>query len=70
MNRTPVTSSHLKSIGFEANVLEVEFTDETVYLYRNVPETVWKEFQAAKSKGQFFSRFIRGHYTAERVTLE
>lgn len=37
MTRQPVTSSNLKSVGWENNTLEVEFHDGSIYQYANVP---------------------------------
>ncbi len=37
MYRTPVKSSRMVSIGWEHNILEIEFPDGVIYQYPNVP---------------------------------
>jgi len=70
MNRETVDSSNIMSIGYDGDVevLEVEFKGEKVYQYHDVPETVYMEFAASKSKGSFFHENIRkGGYTCTKV---
>jgi hypothetical protein len=64
MNRTPVTSSNVVSIGYEADTmtLEVEFRDGGIYQYFDVPETVYLELMRAGSIGQFMHANIRDNY--------
>lgn len=67
--RSPVDSTSLASIGFspEHNVLEIEFRNGLVYAYFGVPQALHDELLAAKSKGTFMNRFIRGHFPHQRV---
>jgi hypothetical protein len=46
--------------------LRVYFNTGKDYSYYGVPETVWVQFKDAKSKGSFFSKQIKGKYTAEK----
>ena len=64
MRRTPVESSAISSIGYEARskTLEVEFQSGSVYDYREVPRDVYESFLASSSKGRFFARRIRNLY--------
>jgi KTSC domain len=64
IQRTAVESSSIASVGYarESKTLEIEFRSGSIYQYREVPEAVFKAFSAAQSKGQFFSRQIRGKY--------
>lgn len=32
------------------------------YIYRGVPEEVWREFKSADSKGKFYNAYIKGRY--------
>ncbi|MCQ3949298.1 MAG: KTSC domain-containing protein [Planctomycetes bacterium] len=63
MQRTPVTSSNIVSIGYEpsSNTLEVEFKAST-YQYFDVPLGVYQEFMGAGSKGQYFAANIKNVY--------
>jgi len=64
MNRTPVSSSHVASVGYDPNTLtlEVEFNDGSVYQYFDVPETVYQELLRASSVGTFMHANIRDNY--------
>ena len=53
MEREPVVSSSLVSIGYdpESETLEVEFMGNRVYQYFNVPQFMWERLKAAQSMG-------------------
>lgn len=71
MEREPVTSSNLASIGYdsEAEQLEIEFNSGGVYLYSYVPESVYDGLMQAKSHGKFFHAEIRNKdYPWEKVS--
>lgn len=65
----PVSSSQLKSIGYDAetSTLYVEFLKGTVYKYNHVPQGVYDQFVAAESAGKYFGGFIKGIYEYERM---
>jgi hypothetical protein len=69
IEREPVESSSLVSIGFDrgARVLEIEFRSGASYRYLEVPPAVFEEMKKASSKGRFFARFIRGKYEFQRL---
>lgn len=64
MNRTPVESSNVVSIGYDPNsmTLEVEFKDGAVYQYFDVPEAIYQELMQASSIGQYMHNSIRNAY--------
>ena len=69
MERQPVESSSLRSVGYDAQrrELEIEFHDGTVYLYGNVPEDVCAALLQAESKGGYFNAEIREQYVYHKV---
>jgi KTSC domain-containing protein len=70
MDRQPVTSESLASVGYDAAtpMLEVEFTTGRVYRYFGVPARVYADLMAASSLGAFFNARIRNAgYDYERV---
>jgi hypothetical protein len=70
MNRNPVTSSNLASIGYdpETKVLQVEFKKGTIYDYADVPPVVANDLVHAESIGKaFHSLVIQGGYIATKV---
>lgn len=69
MDRTPVASSNIASVGYEdsSQTLEVEFQSGAVYQYFDVPRGVFDGLIAAASKGGFLYEQIRGVYRYARV---
>lgn len=69
MDRTPVSSSTVGSIGYDADsqILEVEFLNGSVYQYLNVPREEFDQFQSAASKGSYLARNIKNRYPCTRV---
>ncbi len=55
MRRQPVSSSRMVSVGYEDNVLEVEFTDGAIYQYYNVSEGEYINFINSSSRGRALS---------------
>lgn len=69
MRRFPVLSSKIASASYddEENLLEIEFTDNTVYQYQNVPRSEFDNLFTAISKGQYFENNIKGRYAYTRL---
>ncbi len=64
MERTPVSSSNISAIGYDSDnqVLEVEFTNGSVYSYSGVPPGEHEGFMNTDSKGQYFHANIKNRY--------
>lgn len=62
MNRTPVQSSNILSVGYDPSslTLEVEFKNGTVYQYFDVPQSTFDALLAASSVGQYLNTNVRG----------
>jgi hypothetical protein len=69
MNRTPVSSSNLKSVGYNqsTNTLEIEFHGGRVYQYYNVPKDIYQGLLSASSHGNYHHRRIKGSYRYTRI---
>lgn len=69
MNREPVSSSNVASVGYDeaTQILEVEFVNGSVYQYYNVGNALFEQFMQAASKGQFLNIYIRPSYPYSRV---
>ena len=69
MDRIPVVSSNVKSVGYDPaeSVLEVEFNSGALYQYYDVPEEVYNDFMVAASKGKFLWNHIRDVYEYDRI---
>lgn len=69
MDREPVTSSNLVSVGYEpaSETLEVEFKKSGIYQYYNVPEFMHERLMSADSIGTFFNAEIKNAYPNSKV---
>lgn len=52
MNRRPVRSSHVSSIGWEDGTMEVEFVSGHIWQYHEVPEGEYRNLMGASSVGK------------------
>lgn len=61
MNRTQLSSSNLRSVGYDpaASTLEVEFRHGGIYQYFDVPEAQHTGLMSAYSHGSYFDTFIK-----------
>lgn len=69
MKRTPVESTVLRSVGYDADerILEVEFVSDDVYRYFVVPRSVHAALMEADSPGRYFNQTIRDKYPTRQV---
>lgn len=67
MERIPVSSSNLASVGYQDGILEIAFKSGSVYQYTGVPESVYDALMSAPSHGKFFAAFIRNNYPYRQV---
>lgn len=66
MNRQPVSSSRITSVGWENNVLEIEFKNGAVYQYSGVSRSEYINFINSSSLGSALSSLDKMH-TYHRV---
>ena len=64
MERTPVKSSSIKSVGHEGETLEVEFKSGAVYTYHGVPASEHQALMGAGSIGKHFAANIKAIYAS------
>lgn len=69
MIRQPVTSSNLRTVGYDLSqqILEVEFHHGGVYQYFGVPVSVYHGLVGAASKGRYLHAFVKGAYFYRKV---
>jgi uncharacterized protein len=69
MERRPVTSSSLVSVGYDADseILQVEFHSGEVYEYSGVSQSAYDELLGADSIGGHFSAYVRHNYPYVRL---
>lgn len=61
MNRKPVVSSNITSVGYdeETKTLEVEFFNQKVFQYSPITQEGYSLLMNAESIGSFFARNIK-----------
>lgn len=69
MQRQPVSSSDLSSVGYDATTqtLEIQFKSGSVYQYYGVPSGIFNGLLSASSHGTYFDRFIKHTYRYNQV---
>ncbi|MCV9880413.1 KTSC domain-containing protein [Brenneria izbisi] len=72
MQRQPVSSSRIRSIGYDskARTLEIEFHNKEIYQYIGVSERIYGKFisEAVVSKGRFFDGVIKNKFLCRRIS--
>jgi hypothetical protein len=53
--------------NFEHDALEVEFVNKSKYIYKDVPEHVFKGIKDSDSKGKFINQYILNKYKYEAI---
>lgn len=70
MERSPVSSSNLASVGYDesSKTLEIQFHSGGIYQYYAVPFNVYNALINASSKGTYFDQFIKkGGYRFRKI---
>lgn len=57
MIRKPVSSSRMRSVGWEDGIMEVEFKNGSIYHYYNVSESDYLTFINSPSLGSALNKF-------------
>lgn len=73
MNRTPVKSSQIASVGYDSinQTMDVEFVrGNAVYRYHDVPAEIHEALMAAESVGKHFGANVRGRFRTEKFPKE
>lgn len=69
MERTPVNSSNLASVGYNpaTKILEIGFQDGSIWQYSAVPLEVHEELIAADSQGTYLATHVKGNYPFNKI---
>ena len=62
-------SSVIKHFSYDtvAKTLKVIFVTDMVYLYKNVPEKIYKMLKASGSKGRYFNSNIKDKFKFKKL---
>jgi hypothetical protein len=69
MNHTIVSSSNLRSVGYDEDdeTLEIIFHDGGTYRYDGVPSYIYQQLMNAASKGTYFHSHIKNRYRTTKI---
>lgn len=69
MERKPVSSSNIASIGYDeaTSTLEIEFLNNSIYQYFDVPQHIYRGLMSAESHGKYLAQNIKGVYRYSKV---
>ena len=69
MERKQVKSSNVASIGYDDNsaTLEIEFLNNSIYQYFDVPKHIFTELISTDSQGRYLAQNIKGVYRYSKV---
>ena len=69
MNREPVRSSNVRSVGHDPldQILEVEFHTGAVYRYLDVPAQRHQSLMGAASIGRYLNEHVKPNYRCVKV---
>lgn len=69
MQRQPVDSSSIVSVGYDeaTHELEIEFQGGRVYRYQSVPAAAYRLLLRAPSIGEYVNQVIKPRFAASRV---
>jgi len=69
MRRTPVSSTNIRSVGYDSSsqTLEVEFHNGGIYQYYGVPSSVYQGLMNASSHGSYLAQHIKDRYRYRKV---
>ena len=64
MNRIPVESIHIVSVGYDSatHILEIEFIKDEIYQYSHIPQSVYAGLFQSSAKDEYFAAFIKDRY--------
>ena len=69
MERVPVSSSNLVSVGYdpESLTLEIEFNHGSIYQYYEVPDHIYDELLGSDSLGSYLHHNIKDVYSCSKI---
>lgn len=68
MQMIPVSSSDIRSVGYESQTLYVRFHSGGLYAYKGVPYSEYTALLNASSHGKYFAANIKNTYPYFKVS--
>jgi hypothetical protein len=72
LGRVPLDSTTLEAASYDDGneKLQLDFRDGTRYVYSGVAPGLYRDLLCAVSKGFFFNRYIRDHFSYAKLPAE
>ena len=69
MERQPVKSRILRSVGYDgtAKSLEIEFQNNLIYQFTDVPPKVFKDLMSSDTIGKYFTDKVRTKFHSKQI---
>lgn len=70
MDRMPVSSSNIASVGYEqtTQTLEIEFLNGSIYQYLGVPLSIYSGLMSTRSYGSYLDQYVKkARYSYRKV---
>ncbi|WEA01526.1 KTSC domain-containing protein [Mucilaginibacter sp. SJ] len=67
-NVMPSTVIQNMDYDLETQVLKISYVSGQTYLYKNVPEKVYKELKSSRVKGRYLHFFVKNKYEFEQIS--
>jgi hypothetical protein len=61
-------STAIEWVNWRDRVLSVKYVGGDAYDYLDVPEDIYRQYRAARSKGQFINFVVKPHFAYRRRT--
>jgi len=65
----PSTVIHSIDYNSESKTLTIAYVSGHTYVYKDVPEIVFKELKASRVKGRYLRFFIKDKFPFEKLTI-
>jgi hypothetical protein len=69
MDRRPVNSSYIRSIGYdrERAVLEIEYVNSTLFRYYQVPHRIYRDLMRTRNEEHYIRTYVHLQYWGSPV---
>ncbi len=69
VERKPVKSRILRSVGYDSTTkdLEIEFQNDLVYQFSDVPPKIFKDLMSSEVIGKYFTEKVRTKFHSKQI---
>jgi hypothetical protein len=69
MEMQRIHSESIRAVGYnpENRILLIEFNNNGLYKYFDVPDSIYTGLMGARSKGAYVNRYVRDHFSHKKI---